>query len=91
MNQALDFERQLYIAAPIETLARPTLVRLKLGKLRFPEAQNVGFHVADLSHIANFEVEAIGDGRGLEDRFAGKLRGHFSPRGGISCLAWTPL
>ena len=62
VDEALDLEGSLNIAAAIEALAGATLVWLELRKLGFPKAQHIGFDFADASNVANLEVEAIGDG-----------------------------
>ena len=63
VDEALDLENQLNFAAAIEALAGSALVGFELGKLRLPEAEDVGFELANPGDIANLEVEAIGDGR----------------------------
>jgi hypothetical protein len=77
MDEALDLQHQLYIATAVKALAGPTLVGVELGKLSLPKAQDVGFEVEDACHIANFEVEAVGDGgSGFERAGVGELGSH---------------
>jgi len=47
VEKGLDVEGGLYIAAAIETLAGAAFVRLELGKLALPEAEDVGGNVAE--------------------------------------------
>ena len=61
VDQVLDLQSQFYILTPIKPLAGSTLAWFELRKLRFPEAQDVGFYLADAGHIPNFEIEAVGD------------------------------
>jgi hypothetical protein len=77
VDEALDFEGHLDIAAAVKALAGSAFIGLELRELRFPEAQDVGLDGADARHITDLEVEAIGDGRCLvEIALAGVLRGH---------------
>ncbi len=76
MHQVLDLQGQFHVAAAVEPLAGSALVGFELGKLRLPKAQDVGFHGADAGHIANLEVEAIGDRWRVEGALLGKLHGH---------------
>ena len=76
VDQALDLQNQLDIAAAIKPLAGSALVGLELRKLRLPEAQDVGFELADAGHIANFEVETVGDCWRMIVTLVGELRGH---------------
>jgi hypothetical protein len=76
MDQALDLKRKFHVAAAVEALAGSTLVWLELRELRFPEPQHVGFNLADAGHVANLEVEAVGDRWRVLDALPGELRGH---------------
>jgi hypothetical protein len=76
VDEALDLKHELNVTAAIEPLAGAALVGLELGKLRFPEAQNVGFEAADAGDVANFEVETVGDRGRLESGFPRELRSH---------------
>src|ERR1039458_7400796 len=76
VNQVLDLQCQLNIIAAIKPLAGAALVGLELRKLRLPKAQDIGFDAADARHIANFEVEAVGDQGRIGSAILGKLHGH---------------
>lgn len=79
VGQALDLQCQFYIAAAVEALAGSAFVGFKLGKLRLPKAQHIGLNAANLRHISDFEVKAVGDRRWRVKRaLLGKLRGHES-------------
>ena len=76
MNQALDLQRQLDIAAAVKALASAALVGLELRKLRLPESQHIGLHVTDLGHIPNLEIKTVGDRGLVEGALLGELRSH---------------
>ena len=76
MHQVLDLQGQFHIAAAVKPLAGAALVGFELRKLRLPKTQDVGFQPADTRHIANLEVEAIGDRGRVEGALLGKLHGH---------------
>jgi len=61
VDQVLNFQSQLYVAAAIKPLAGSALIGFELRKLRLPKAQDISFDAADASDIANLEVEAVGD------------------------------
>jgi hypothetical protein len=71
VDQPLDFQGQFHIAAAVKPLAGSALVGFELGKLRLPEAQDIGFDAADARHIANLEVEAVGDRGRIEGALLG--------------------
>jgi len=76
VDQALDFQGQFDVRAAVKPLAGSTLIGLELGKLRLPETQNIGLDVADAGHVANFEVEAVGDRGRVEVAFFRERHGH---------------
>src|SRR5579862_2606972 len=76
VNQPLDVEHHLNIAAAIEPLSGTALVGLQLRKLGFPETQNVRFHFTDLGDIANLEIETVRYCWSFEDALAVKLSSH---------------
>ena len=57
VEQLLDAQNALDILAAIHALTRTALHRLELGKLSFPEAQNVGRQVAQARNFSNAEIE----------------------------------
>ena len=61
VNQVFDLQGQLDVPATVKPLASSALVGFELGKLRLPKAQNIGLNAANTGHIANLEVEAVGD------------------------------
>ena len=63
VEQALDAQRHFDVAAAVETLAGAALVGLELGKLALPEAQDVGWNVAEFGDFADAEVELVRDVR----------------------------
>src|SRR5579875_1377933 len=68
MHQAFNFKHQLDIAAAIQPLPGSALVRFQLRKLTLPETEHVWLECADARHIADLEIEAVGnDGDGLGD------------------------
>ena len=71
MDQMLDLQSQLNIAAAVEPLAGSALVGFELRKLRLPKAQDIGFDATDAGDVANLEVEAVRDC----GRFKGALWG----------------
>jgi len=62
-DEVLDPQGQLDVMAAIEPLAGSTFIGLELGKLRLPKTQDIGLEATDARHIANLEVEAVGDDR----------------------------
>jgi len=76
VDQALDLESQLNIAATVETLAGSTFVGLELGKLRLPKTQDIGLDLANPGHVSNLEIETVGDRGLVEGALMGKLCGH---------------
>lgn len=76
MDQAFDFQRQLNLAATVKPLAGTAFVRFQLGKLRFPEPQDISFKLAEAGHIPYFEVQAIRNLRRMISALVGELRGH---------------
>ena len=76
MNEALDFERHLDLAATIEPLARAALVGFELGKLGLPEAKDVGFYGAEAGNVPDLEVQAVGNGGRVGKALSGKVCGH---------------
>lgn len=87
VHEALDFQRQFYIAAAVEALASAALVGFELRELRLPKSQNVGFHLADASHVSDLEVETVRDRGCFNSAFAGKLCSH---SGGEAAAARRP-
>ena len=71
VDQVLDLQSQLDIMTAIKPLAGAALVGFKLRELRLPKTQNIGFDLADAGHIANLEVEAVGDRGGIDDAIPG--------------------
>jgi len=76
VDEALDFQNHLDVAAAIEALAGSALIGFELGKLRLPKAQDVCLKAADACDIADFEIETVGDGGRDDVGPAGELRGH---------------
>ena len=76
VDEALDFKSSFDVAAPVEALAGSTFAGLELGKLRLPEAEDVGFDAADASDVADFEIETVWNGWLLVHALGGELRGH---------------
>jgi hypothetical protein len=88
MNQALDLDGHLDIAAAIEPLAGSALVGLELRELGLPKTKDVSFDLADAGYVANFEIETVGDegqvrGRD-ESALCGERRGHGENERGIN-------
>jgi hypothetical protein len=80
MYQTLDLQRHFHVTPPVKALAGSAFIRPELRKLRFPEPQNVSFHLANAGHVSNFEIETIRDRRCLNNAFAGKLCSHSDHR-----------
>jgi hypothetical protein len=57
----LDAQGGLDVLAAVEALAGAALVGLELGELGLPEAQHVGGQGEQPSHVADAEVELVGD------------------------------
>ena len=91
VDQALDFEGQFNVATAVKTLAGTALVGLELGKLRFPEAQDVGFDTAEACDIANLEVETVRDRGLVRNALLGKLCGHGGAEEGTGMQVEPPL
>jgi hypothetical protein len=75
-DEALDLQGQLDVMAAIKPLAGSTLVGFELGKLRLPKTQDIRLDATNAGHIANLEVEAVGDDRRVKVAILGKLHGH---------------
>ena len=75
VDQVLDFERQLDVAAAVEALAGSAFIGLELREFCLPKAQDVGFHATDAGYIADLEIQAVGDG-GRVDAGSGELNSH---------------
>ena len=73
VDQVLDLQDQFNISAAIEPLTGSAFVGLELGKLRLPKAQDIGFEAADAGHIADLEVEAVGDRQASRERDPGEV------------------
>ena len=89
VDQLLDIQGQLNVAAAVEPLARAAFVGLELGKLRLPETQNIGFDATDASHVPNLEVEAVGDRWQVERSLLRKLNGHIHGKAETAILVET--
>ena len=76
VNQVLDLQGQLNITTAVKPLAGSAFVGFELGKLRLPKTQDIGFEAADAGHIANLEVEAVGDRGRIGGAILGQLHGH---------------
>jgi len=59
VEQAFDAQCHFDISTAIETLAGTAFVRLELGKLAFPEAQDVGGNVAEFGDVADAKVKLV--------------------------------
>ena len=59
IQETLDAEGHLDVALTVEALAGSTFIGLELRELSFPEAEDVGGHIAELGYIANAEVELV--------------------------------
>ena len=68
VEQRLDVEHGLDIAASVETLAGAAFMRLELWKLRLPEAQHVRGNIAEAGDLSDAEVELVRDIRGPRRR-----------------------
>jgi len=62
-DQMLDLQSQLNVITAVKPLAGSTFIGLELVELRLPKAQDIGLNATDARHIANLEVEAVGDDR----------------------------
>ena len=76
MNQLLDLQGQFYVPAAIKPLTGTALVGLELGKLRLPKAQYISLDAANAGHVANLEIEAVGDRRCVKVASFGLLHSH---------------
>ena len=61
VEEAFDAQRHFDIATTIETLAGTAFVGFELRKLALPEAQDVGWDVAEFGDFADAEVELVRD------------------------------
>jgi hypothetical protein len=59
IEERLDVEHGLDIATAIEALTCAALMRLQLGKLALPEAQNIGRHIAEARDFADAKVKFV--------------------------------
>ena len=86
VDQMLDPQSKFHVAAAVKTLARAALVGFELGKLRLPKAQDIGLDSAKFRHVANLEVEAVGDRGRVKGAFFGLLQSH--SQGGGETAFW---
>ena len=63
VEEGLDAEDHLDVAAAVEALAGAAFVGLELGKFALPEAEDVGGQVAEFGDFADAEVELVRDFR----------------------------
>jgi hypothetical protein len=70
VEQLLDAQDVFDIPLAIHALSRAAFYRLQLRELRLPEPQDVGWEVAQGGHLADAEIELVGD----EDFFRAVLR-----------------
>src|SRR5882762_8466134 len=87
VKQALDAHHALDVALAIHALTGAALHGLELGKLGFPEAQDVGREAAEAGHFTDAEIQLLRD----QDftrlaRFAVLLLRTHTP-----CERWRPL
>jgi hypothetical protein len=61
VEETLDAECHLDVAATIETLAGATFVGFELRELALPEAQDVGWDIAEPGDFTDAEVEFVRD------------------------------
>jgi len=61
VEEALDAQSHFNIAAAVETLAGAALVGFELRKLALPEAQDIGWNVAELGDFTDTEVKLVRD------------------------------
>ena len=61
IEEALDAQSHFNVAAAIETLAGTSFVGFELRKLAFPEAQDIGWNVAELGDFTDAEVKLVRD------------------------------
>jgi hypothetical protein len=61
IEEGLDVEGGFYVAAAVETLAGAAFVGLELRELAFPEAEDVGWNVAEPGDFSDAEVEFVRD------------------------------
>ena len=61
LEEGLDAQGHLDIAAAVEALSGATLVGLELRELTLPKAQDVGGDLAEACHLADAEVELVRD------------------------------
>ena len=61
VEQALDLQHHLDVLAAVEPVAGAGFLGAQPGKLGFPEAQHVGLDAGQARHVADPEVEFVGD------------------------------
>jgi hypothetical protein len=61
VEEAFDAEGHLDISAAVEALTGAAFVRLELGELALPEAEDVGWDFAQSGNLADAEVELVRD------------------------------
>jgi hypothetical protein len=61
VEKRLDVESGFYVAAAVEALAGSAFVGLELREFALPEAEDVGWNVAELGDFADTEVEFVRD------------------------------
>ena len=61
VEQRLDAQGGLDIAATVEALAGAAFMRFQIGKLALPEAQHVGRNLAKFRNLSNAKVELVRD------------------------------
>ena len=61
VKERLDVEGGFYVTTAIESLTGAAFVWLELRKLTLPEAQDIGWNVAELRDLADAEVEFVRD------------------------------
>lgn len=76
VHKALDLQRHLHVASPVEPLSGSAFVRPELRKLRLPESENISFHFANAGHVSNFEVETVRYRGRIDNALVGKLVSH---------------
>jgi hypothetical protein len=76
VKQLLNADHIFHVRATVGALAGVALGRLELGKLGFPEAQNVRGEPAEAADFANAEVKLVGN-NDLARSFARGILGRF--------------
>ncbi len=91
IEEAFDAQSHFNIAAAIETLAGAALVGLELRKLALPEAQDIGWNVAELGDFTDTEVKLVRDvGPGCWGSFADWLMLYHARNSNTTVPAATP-